>query len=856
MSTLLKGLAGPIFAKIGPLSSANFDEFNEAFRMNAQLEGRLVYLDETVAKPEDVTSVNYKNWDQGRGKVKMLFASYLGDHARGLIVPNEEPKDSWDRIVAHFKKQPRLAGMALLKRFTNLDLETTPGGYDAFSTKFLFLRRGINLALKSQLAVESARLTALGIENPAINDITVKLRQTCDEERARITPAQALVVSRNRELAEAQALAAAAPTLPHHHNNANVNRGRGRGGGGGGRGGGANRGGRGNLTENISNANAWPWGRNSRGQFQLGRDMCSKCFVDGHWAEAGAGHTGCTLNARQQAQSKCAELAKFRISVNKNQVIGLVAYMIGDKSPYFPADSAAVENAFRTQELAHNAYRAHLNGARPQEHGYATCATYPPPGISILDGHNRFDGIGDMEEMDALGAFTQRALRVTVALDGRVTEDEEESGSDDELPALVPGDAVREETGFESAYIDAPAVYPGSPNYEQRPGRDYTFSAHYGLAPKRMVLSLEEYDEMMEIKLLMEQGVWEDIDTNEGAIIDQPTYVLVRRPHLGQPCPTPTASCDECNRRVREVANGSNNNDTAFAQTTLIVDESAALAADSPAALEYEEIFGPQTPPRDYVWEARMLEDVHHARRCQAEQDAEECAMLNRAYSLSKEGYVAISHEKYAELLEAQRRDQAATAAAAAATVTAAADARRSNYEYAFPSFTTTRELRDHYFESAGANMVGFNAFITSPISAKIILDSGASCTMTDILEFLENYRELPLERQIKISGAGGGSCYATGVGTMHHITSLPDGTMAELVIENVLYTPGLGHTLISTTALMRDGYTFTNTTSTLDIINPRGKLVGLGHIGRQAITLIVRPSSLPPLSPLLWPTR
>ncbi|KAK4702356.1 hypothetical protein P7C70_g3868, partial [Phenoliferia sp. Uapishka_3] len=326
-----KGVNEKIFAKLGILTMTNAVEFLKAFRNMAMSEGCLLYLEKKVKEPEESTSTERRNWEIGMGKVAVLFEGYLGPNALALVhADDDQPHVSWARITKNYTQKLWLTGMAALTDLINLNyLEGK--NMETFLTIGATLTRRINTDLRPQLAAEAARLAAAGTpdaEHTALNgvlsslfvlasisqkyaniidatlgdgatykSITTKLRQHCAEEALRLTPAAASALATNALAAYEHSLVMTTP------NPAPATRGRGRGRGGssnrGGYGAGAGRGGivgtgGRHITSDVSNAEAWPWGRNAKGQFCIGKDMCRKCFGTGHWADAGANHPGRT----------------------------------------------------------------------------------------------------------------------------------------------------------------------------------------------------------------------------------------------------------------------------------------------------------------------------------------------------------------------------------------------------------------------------------------------------------------------------------------------------------------------------------------------------------------------------------
>ncbi|KAK4693678.1 hypothetical protein P7C70_g8881, partial [Phenoliferia sp. Uapishka_3] len=389
-STANKTLNDRIMAKVGHLSVANAEEFFDAFKSVAQASGCWAYIITEVKAPEVITSTDYLNWEKATGNAAVLFAGYLGPNALALVHRDETPHVSWKRVIVNYTQENRLTGITALRALFECRLKSGAKA-EEFFTEFGSTVRRVNMTLRSQLEAEEKRLLTLGTpkakytalggvmqslfilasipqkyanvinstlgKNPTLEATTAKLRLYCAEETIRDAPAQAL--------AAATALAAltdvGAPTYGGRgRGSSGYGRRKGRGGGGGG---GQARGGRDetvNLSANISNANAWPWGRNEKGQFRVGRNVCSKCFNEGHWAVASGTHPGCTLNARQQAQSKCSALAQFNINVNESQVQALVSVMeLEPFQVFYPNDPAATQRAFNQ---IHTSLLAFTNG--------------------------------------------------------------------------------------------------------------------------------------------------------------------------------------------------------------------------------------------------------------------------------------------------------------------------------------------------------------------------------------------------------------------------------------------------------------------------------------------------------------
>ncbi|KAK4703061.1 hypothetical protein P7C70_g3153, partial [Phenoliferia sp. Uapishka_3] len=853
-TTAAKGVNERIFAKLGPLSMSNSTEFIKSFRNMAMSEGCLKFLEHEVAEPEGDMTTERKNWEIGMGRVAILFEGFLGPNALALVhADDDQPHVSWTRITKNYTQKQRLTGMAALAELINLNW-IEGEDMEHFLTKGGTLIRRINTDLRPQLAAEAARLTAAGTPDAAhtalngvlsslfilasipqkyadlidstlgddatYETITQKLRQHCAEENLRLTPAAASALTA-QALASREALGLVSLTPAP---GATRGRGRGRGGssnrggygGGGGRGGGNGGGGGRHLTSDISNAEAWPWGRNAKGQFRIGKEMCRKCFGTGHWADASANHPGCPHDARRQAQSRCTELGKFGIMVGEAQVVGLVAYMLDEPfHPHFPNDPNATANAFRVQHDAYAAY-AEANVGRFDEAARFTSHTFSADRNSVT-----FDGVGEYGE-----AVGQGALRVTVDEEMEVTQtvefpELEEASDDEESEAEGDMDDVGEwEVSTEQGYGEN----------EGNDDPNQIFGSRLG---GYVVIPTHEYDMLLAER---DNGV-------ESESLARDCIAALERSKL--------AHARESRLRRQEQGSG------CYKCRAEPSHEDAFLCSTEPAQnLLPLTLFAERFLNQSAVSEAVLRRLDARPRRAMmlrewlAELDGDEGEASLAAYI--REVYVNDNLPARPEVIDTDR-----------AFLHAELAPQDRLYETA--NFATPAEARNYYFpaatntETAGKNYIrtispshNYTSALRVKVAAKIVLDSGCSRHMTDDFLLLMDYIKYKTGQQVRINGAGGGACYAEGYGTLRIVTTLPDGKTGVLIFKNVLYAPQLGHTLISTSSMMRSGWTFTNTKTTVKVIDPLGALVGLGQIGVHAICLLVRPPLSTPSLPFI----
>ncbi|GAA5907142.1 uncharacterized protein JCM6883_006157 [Sporobolomyces salmoneus] len=144
-----------------------------------------------------------------------------------------------------------------------------------------------------------------------------------------------------------------------------------------------------------------------------------------------------------------------------------------------------------------------------------------------------------------------------------------------------------------------------------------------------------------------------------------------------------------------------------------------------------------------------------------------------------------------------------------------------------------------------------------SSLSSKVFIwDTGASIYITDQLDILHLYEELPPSRQIRIGGAWGGSGMAVGKGTLKTDFILEDGRISSVDILDVYYAPDIGHNLLSGLQLMAQGFTTTNTKTKVDLFAPDGDLVAHFKIDLSHGSIVVParwiPAPFPPPVPSL----
>ncbi|GAA5871105.1 hypothetical protein JCM1840_007591 [Sporobolomyces johnsonii] len=132
--------------------------------------------------------------------------------------------------------------------------------------------------------------------------------------------------------------------------------------------------------------------------------------------------------------------------------------------------------------------------------------------------------------------------------------------------------------------------------------------------------------------------------------------------------------------------------------------------------------------------------------------------------------------------------------------------------------------------------------------SGSFIFDTGASIHLTDDRSTLHDYIELPIDRQVVIGGAFGGSGKAIGRGTLVADFTLPDGSISRLRIRGVFFTPGLGHKLISGYQVLEAGFKFFGDADRLDLLDPSGRLVARMPVVKERSAVIVQASWVLPV--------
>ncbi|KAK4700134.1 hypothetical protein P7C70_g6116, partial [Phenoliferia sp. Uapishka_3] len=472
----------------------------------------------------------------------------------------------------------------------------------------------------------------------------------------------------------------------------------------------------------------------------------------------------------------------------------MVAFMIKEPPhPYYPNDANATANAYRAQHEAYAAYAA-ANVGRFEELAGFTTHTFPNNHPS----HNRFAAFDDVE--DFVGAEGHAALRVTVEGEEEVGELEEfdwskgledygDDGEDD-------GEDGREDDGDVE-------VAPDVEEFED-PDRPF-FGTRLG---GYVVIKTLEYDSLLD----SQHHVLESESLAADAIS---ALSRAQRSHAAELC--------RINRLILRGCvkcwSGGDDHKTSFLKS---------------------------------VGEIKVDEDLSDNARCFLHEPSYSTSVINRLVEHRLTGDRSRSIASYVDMdLDFDVRDAYLLAPAPVE-------------EYAFASttanFASINEARNFYLpmnnatvpstnnsgtETAGDNVINVTALTARP-ETKVVLDPGASRDMTNGIGLLSHYVAFLRESRVRINGAGGGTCWAEGTGTLTLTTTPPNGKTGLFVRKNVLFAPTLGHTLISTSSMMRAGWTFTNTTTTLQVFNPANVLVGLGHIGIQVICLMVRFPSLP----------
>lgn len=101
----------------------------------------------------------------------------------------------------------------------------------------------------------------------------------------------------------------------------------------------------------------------------------------------------------------------------------------------------------------------------------------------------------------------------------------------------------------------------------------------------------------------------------------------------------------------------------------------------------------------------------------------------------------------------------------------------------------------------------GYMALSSSVIPNQLldvwIADSGANQHMSHKLELFTHYKPLSNAKSWPITSIDGNKTYVAGTGTVRFLIQLPDRTES-FSLENVLYVPGLGCNLFSTTAIAK----------------------------------------------------
>lgn len=97
--------------------------------------------------------------------------------------------------------------------------------------------------------------------------------------------------------------------------------------------------------------------------------------------------------------------------------------------------------------------------------------------------------------------------------------------------------------------------------------------------------------------------------------------------------------------------------------------------------------------------------------------------------------------------------------------------------------------------------MVSDPSLSSSDIQNLWIADSGANKHMSHNLQWFSTYQPLPAHTSWPINAVAGHQCYVAGTGTIKVLVQLPHNTEVVL-LENVLYVPGLQCNLFSTTLM------------------------------------------------------
>ena len=99
------------------------------------------------------------------------------------------------------------------------------------------------------------------------------------------------------------------------------------------------------------------------------------------------------------------------------------------------------------------------------------------------------------------------------------------------------------------------------------------------------------------------------------------------------------------------------------------------------------------------------------------------------------------------------------------------------------------------------AYMVSDPSLSSSDIQNLWIADSGANKHMSHNLQWFSSYQPLPAHTSWPINAVAGHQCYVAGIGTIKVLVQLPHN-IEVVLLENVLYVPGLQCNLFSTTLM------------------------------------------------------
>lgn len=144
-------------------------------------------------------------------------------------------------------------------------------------------------------------------------------------------------------------------------------------------------------------------------------------------------------------------------------------------------------------------------------------------------------------------------------------------------------------------------------------------------------------------------------------------------------------------------------------------------------------------------------------------------------------------------------------------------------------------------------------AFSSNPSSktTRTILDSGASRHMWTRKDDLFNYRPFSAAERIPIGGVFGVKGWAEGEGDLRYEFTVPGGDKRRVIVRKVLLVPSLGINLLSSTALMAEGYKFTNTRLVQSLSNERGILLAEFAIAGNKIFVEASPIRPQPRLPI-----